>query len=97
MIKISFLGTDRILIDEKGDLNLYIDQDQLTFLSPVIYQKNAMGKKYIPGNFKILSDNQVGFEVKNYDPGLPLVIDPVLIYSNYLTGAQIRCITVDST
>ena len=95
-IKMSFIGTDRILIDEKGDLNLYIDQDQLTFLSPVIYQETADGKKYIPGNFKILSENQVGFEVKNYDPNPAVVIDPVLIYSTYLNYAIIRGITVDS-
>jgi hypothetical protein len=45
-------------------------------------------------------DYRVSFEVEDYDPALPLVIDPVLSYSSYLGGSardEANAVAVDSS
>jgi hypothetical protein len=44
--------------------------------------------------------NQIGFQVAEYDASLPLVVDPILVYSTYLGGSgldQAQGIAVDSS
>ncbi len=43
--------------------------------------------KLVDGRFVLLAENRVGFDIPNYDKSLPLVIDPVLIYSTYFGGS----------
>ncbi len=42
----------------------------------------------LDGRYVLLAGNRVGFEVAPYDPTRPLIIDPVLSYSTYLSGAD---------
>ncbi|HLE56590.1 MAG TPA: SBBP repeat-containing protein, partial [Rhodothermia bacterium] len=44
--------------------------------------------KLVDGRFVLLAQDQVGFEVGDYDRSRALVIDPVLTYSTYLGGAN---------
>jgi hypothetical protein len=53
----------------------------------------------VDGRYVLLCQNEVGFEVGEYDAGRPLVIDPVLSYATYLGGGandDIRAIRVDA-
>ena len=40
----------------------------------------------VAGQFVLLGQDEIGFQVGAYDPSLPLTIDPVLSYSTYLGG-----------
>ena len=42
----------------------------------------------VAGRFVLLSAREVGFEAGAYDRARELVIDPVLVYSTYLGGAD---------
>jgi hypothetical protein len=62
---------------------------QVTFRRPVAYQyykSNPAKKHFLAASYVLKGHNRVGFEVPNYDPRAPLVIDPSLYYSTYLGG-----------
>ncbi|MBI3076514.1 MAG: SBBP repeat-containing protein, partial [Deltaproteobacteria bacterium] len=66
---------------------------------PRIYQENDGVQQPVPGRYVLKGRDQVGIHVAAYDPGRPLVIDPVLSYSTYLGGGsndEGRGIAVDS-
>ncbi len=44
--------------------------------------------EFVDGRYVMLADNRIGFEVAAYDKSRPLIIDPVLSYSTYLSGAD---------
>lgn len=49
-------------------------------------QLSAAGQTDVPGSFRLLAANKVGFTVGPYDHSRQLVIDPTLTYSTYLGG-----------
>lgn len=55
---------------------------------PCIYQVKSGRKQPLKGNYVLLDDCTVGFQVNGYNPSLPLVIDPAsdLVYSTLLGG-----------
>ena len=62
---------------------------------PVAFQKTKTGRNVVASQYVILNDGQtVGFELGEYDPSLPLIIDPVLSYS--VTGIGGSAIAVDA-
>jgi Beta-propeller repeat len=65
---------------------------------PVAYQLSGKIRRAVSASL-IESDSHLRFHLGNYDPALPLVIDPVLVYTNYLGGDRTdtpAAITVDS-
>jgi hypothetical protein len=98
-IRLGFRGADKIEIDGEGDLLLKVGHGFLRQQRPVVYQ-NVNGEKHaIPGTYVVSDDQEVGFEIGAYDRNLPLVIDPVLVYSTYLGGGsadQGNAVAVDS-
>jgi hypothetical protein len=86
-IKLSFEGAKSIDLDEKGDLHIQLDKQEIIQPKPFIYQEINGERKRIAGNFKINSEKMsVGFELGEYDQNQTLVIDPKLIYSTYFGG-----------
>lgn len=82
-IQLEFDGADRIGIDETGDLVLTLGGSQIRERKPVAYQENAAGRSTVEARYALLEGNRVGFEVASYDREIPLVIDPILMYSSY--------------
>ena len=85
LIQINFDGAQSIKLDKSGDLVVRLQNGDIIFNSPVIFQGTAQNKKSIPGHY-IVDGNTAGFEIGDYDRSKELIIDPVLIYSTYLGG-----------
>jgi hypothetical protein len=73
-------------LDDRGNLILAAAGASPTLEKPVIYQTSAEGRELVAGSYTISGDT-LGFSVGAYDHSLPLVIDPVLVYSTYLGGS----------
>jgi uncharacterized repeat protein (TIGR01451 family) len=84
---------------DAGDLVLTTSGGDICFHAPHIYQPSpnqpsgpnqqsgANQPTDIPGGFRLLAANKIGFTVGPYDHSRELIIDPVLNYSSYLGGA----------
>lgn len=57
--------------------------------APEVYS----GKREIAGRYLLLGEGVVGFELGDYDPAIPLIIDPVITYSTYLGGSGTAAVT----
>jgi len=86
-VALEFAGTDKLRLDQNGDLLLGANGGEMRLHAPQIYQTVAGEKKPVDGKFVLLAKQQVGFEVGAYDRRQSLIIDPVLTYSTYLGGS----------
>jgi len=80
-IRISFTGTSRVTLDG-GDLLV----DSVRHCRLLAYQDARAGRRYIDARFR-LDAGEVRFDVGAYDPTLPLIIDPVVVYATYAGGS----------
>jgi hypothetical protein len=87
-IALAFQGADSLTLDAQGDLVLHTAAGDVVEQAPVIYQAVAGARRAVTGGYVLEGADQVGFQVGAYDTGLPLVIDPVLVFSTYLGGAR---------
>ncbi|MBS1824688.1 MAG: SBBP repeat-containing protein [Acidobacteria bacterium] len=83
-IRLQFEGADRISADADGNLVLQTGEEKLHFKKPVLYQAEGRRSRKIAGRYRIHGDGTAGFEVGPYDPKLPLVIDPVVVFATYV-------------
>jgi len=85
IIRLGFGGAEQMTLDAQGNLVLHTSGGDVIQHAPVLYQQVGSNRIPVDGSF-VLEDNQVTFQVGNYDTAMPLVIDPVLSYSTYLGG-----------
>jgi hypothetical protein len=85
-IQFKVLGADRISLDNQGNLVLSTALGDVLEHAPVIYQEVGGARQRVAGQFVLLGQDEVGFQVGPYYASLPLTIDPVLSYSTYLGG-----------
>jgi FIMAH domain-containing protein/beta-propeller repeat-containing protein len=88
VIGLTFRGSTRVSLDAHGNLVLATDAGNLMQHAPTIYQVDTGTRRPVRGGYVIERDGRVGFHIENYDPHLPLIIDPVLSYSSYLGGGN---------
>ena len=86
-IRVRFAGAERMTIAAQGDLLLRVAQHDVRQLRPVAYQRSGSVRREIPVRYELAADGAVGFSLGEYDSTVPVVIDPVLIYSTYLGGS----------
>jgi hypothetical protein len=99
VIALSFDGADQLQVDAAGELVLRARGSEIRQRKPVIYQEVNGVRQEVAGSYKLKDPNTVGFELGDYDTSKPLVIDPVLVYSTFLGGANVDAgfdITVDA-
>ena len=86
-IQLAFEGATGVEVNGQGQLVVQTSGGDITWSAPVLYQETPAGRQAVSGQFVVTGPNQVGFAVGAYDPSLPLVIDPTLVYSPYLGGS----------
>ena len=99
VIQLAFSGSESIDVDEQGDLRLHLASGEVRFQQPKIYQEINGSKQPIEGQYVLQKADhtqlavvkvgkpesaRVSFQIAAYDPGKPLIIDPILSYSTYL-------------
>lgn len=86
-IKLAFEGAEKVRVNQAGDLRLSLGTGEICLRRPAAYQVVDENRKAVPSRYTIDGRHRVSFELANYDPATPLVIDPTLEYSTYLGGA----------
>ena len=87
-IRLGFEGVEHAQIDSQGDLRLSTASGDLSLQKPLVYQEVAGVRHDIAGAYELIGDGRIGFDLAEYDPALPLVIDPILSYSSFLGGSD---------
>jgi hypothetical protein len=88
LIRMRFEGADGVAVNERGELALKLGDEELRQPAPVIYQMAGGVRRRVDGGFRLRDARTVEFAALGYDRGAPLVIDPVLSYSTYLSGNE---------
>lgn len=83
-IALRYEGADRLYLSG-GNLIIATSVGDIVEMHPYAYQETAKGHQEVVARYRV-TGNSVGFILGDYDPELPLVIDPVLIFSTY-TGS----------
>jgi len=86
-IRLRFEGADQLELNPEGALVLHTAAGDVRHERPLAYQETNGSRIQIPADFKRFDDGTIGFQVGDYDLALPLVIDPVLVYSTYVGGS----------
>ena len=88
VITLAFDGAREVHIDARGELVLGVEGGEIRQHKPVVYQEVAGVRQEVAGRYVMKGKRQVGFRLAEYDRNLPLIIDPVLVYSTYLGGSS---------
>jgi uncharacterized protein (TIGR03437 family) len=81
------------------DLAWESPQTLITQRTPVAYQQSGRTRHFVAASDHLDSNFHIRFLLGRYDPALPLVIDPVLVYTNYVGGDRTdtaNAVAVDS-
>jgi photosystem II stability/assembly factor-like uncharacterized protein len=82
-IGIAFDGARGLRVDDSGDLVIQTSVGEIRHRKPTAYQQVNGARKEVGAGYVISRRQYVEFTLGDYDKRLPLVIDPVLIYSTY--------------
>ncbi len=95
-IRMLWTGSDRVQVDESGDLVLDIAGDELRLKAPRAYQIDGEGRT-VDVSCRFRSDpaqpQRIGFDLGTFDPTRPLTIDPVVTFSSLVGWAQADAIS----
>ncbi|MHB8629676.1 MAG: SBBP repeat-containing protein [Aggregatilineales bacterium] len=88
LIRWRYVGADGISVDSStGDLTIHApDGVTLTEKAPIAWQTRDGMQTPVTVGYQVNADGSVQFVPDTYDRALPLVIDPGLVYSTFLTG-----------
>ena len=86
-IRLRFEGADQIELSPEGALVLHTAAGDVRHERPLAYQETDGSRILISADFTQFDNGTIGFQLGDYDPDLPVVIDPVLVYSTYVGGS----------
>jgi hypothetical protein len=76
-IEIEVIGSAGLYMNEQGELEIKLEDGKVKMTKPIAYQQKGEKRQEIPVDY-ILNGNKYGFKVGEYDPTLPLIIDPFI-------------------
>ena len=85
-IRFSFEGVAATVLDADGSLVLSTELGALRHAKPYVYQDIGGRREPIEASYR-LDDGAVTFELAEYRPDLPLVIDPAVVLSSLFGGS----------
>ena len=85
-IRMNFTGQDGINIEKNGDIVIDLKHNDMRIVMPETYQVINGSKKLYATRMSRLKDKKtLQYDIAgNINPNLPLVIDPVMIWSTYM-------------
>jgi hypothetical protein len=87
-VVMAYEGADSLgVCGETGDLLVRAGGATLRDHAPLSYQEAGGERVAVPSSYRLLEGGRVAFGLGGYDPGLPLVIDPGMLFSTFLGGA----------
>jgi hypothetical protein len=87
-IGLNYDGADALSIDAAGNLRIQTHGGVLTDTKPETYQLVGGSRIGVESHFVLRTSTTFGLAVGAYDPSLPLVVDPGLVYSTFLGGSS---------
>jgi hypothetical protein len=89
-VALAWEGIDRIRVEqESGDLVISTSAGDLRQRRPTVYQEIDGSRVAVAASYRAEGKNRYGFELAQWDPKAPLIIDPLLAYSTYLGAAEL--------
>ena len=91
-------GVSKLETSEIGHLRLHTAAGLVVQRKPVVYQEVEGERVEVAADYVLQDDNRAAFRLGEYNPALPLVIDPVLDWATFLGGSGddgIQNITAD--
>lgn len=86
-IALAFDGIESAAVDSDGHLVLRTLWGETRQLAPVVFQIENGERRAIQSSYHLTPRGDVTFQVNDYDRSEPLIIDPVLLYSELAGGA----------
>ncbi len=77
-------GAGSVSLTASGDLSVRTEAGDVSLLNPTVYQTIGGERKAVAARYVLASNNEVRFEIGEYDHTESLIIDPVLKYSTLL-------------
>jgi hypothetical protein len=85
-VRIAFDGADRVEVTESGDLRIAIGAREVVQRRPRVYQEVDGQRRDLGAAYVVERGGEVAVRVEGRDPSRALVIDPVVVWSTYLSG-----------
>lgn len=88
-IRFAIEGAERVVVESDGSLALTTNGQLARWLPPVAYQESNGARREIACRYRVVkrgAQHRIEFALGAYDRRLPLVIDPVFVYSTTLGG-----------
>ena len=86
LIRMDFEGAVGAEIDADGDLVLRKGEHELRHRKPLVYQTASGQRTEIEGRYNLEEDGTVTFRLSDYDAGLAVVIDPLVVGQTFGGG-----------
>jgi hypothetical protein len=100
-VELAFEGADSLSVDGEGDLRVRLGERELIQHRPTVYQEDRGARIAVKASYAVDAHQRVTFRVEGYDPRRPLVVDPVLTFSELFSGqtgdGDATAVTADAT